>query len=62
MCLSFLNTTKHQSFVTVVENEIVGTPVLKMLEGMEELWAQCVLCWRGCFGKVIWQRTMFLVK
>lgn len=34
----------HQSFVAVIENKAVGTPVLKMWEGMEELWQDVLLC------------------
>lgn len=52
----------HQSFVAVIENEAVGTPVLEMREGMGELWQDVVLCWRGCFGKVIQQQTGVCVQ
>lgn len=52
----------HQSFVAVTENEAVGTPVLKMWEGMEELWQDVLLCWRGCFGEVIQQQTDVCVE
>lgn len=38
---------KHQSFVAVIENEAAGTPVLKTRQGVEELWAGCVVVLEG---------------
>lgn len=44
MCdlVSFVH-KNHQSSVAVTENEAVGTPVLEMWEGMEELWQDVVV-------------------
>lgn len=52
----------HQSSVAVTENEAVGTPVLEMWEGMEELWQDVLLCWRGCFGEMTEQQNGVCVE
>lgn len=52
---------KHQSFVAVIENE---QEHLCSKCGRE--WKSCgqdvLLCWRGCFGKVIQQQTGVCVE
>lgn len=53
---------KHQSFVAVIENEAVGTPGSKCRREWKSCGLDVLLCWRGCFGKVIQQLTGVCVE